>query len=64
MALTKLKQETTAANKKQISLTISPSLLARVDGLAAQAGQSRTAIINLAILRAVQHGLVLDGLKS
>ena len=49
-------------NKQQISLTISPALLAKVDGLANKLGQSRAAIINMAIYRAVEHGLTIEGL--
>ena len=41
-------------NKQQISLTISPELLAKVDTLAARMGQSRAAVINLAIYQAVE----------
>lgn len=48
-------------NKVQISLTISPGLLDRIDALAADLGQSRAGIINLAIYRAVEHGLTIDG---
>lgn len=48
--------------KRLISLTIAPSLLERVDQLAAELGQSRAAVINLAIHRAVEHGLEIDGL--
>jgi len=47
-------------NKRQISLTITPSLLERVDELAAELGQSRAAIINMAIYRAVEHGLIKE----
>lgn len=50
-------------NKQQISLTITPTLLAKVDELAAELGQSRAAIINMAIYRAVEHGLIIDGIK-
>lgn len=50
-------------NKQQISLTIAPALLQKVDELAAELGQSRAAIINMAIYRAVEHGLVIDGVK-
>jgi len=49
-------------NKLQISLTISPTLLSQVDALAAQIGQTRAAVINLAIHRAIEHGLEFDGL--
>ncbi len=45
-------------NKQQISLTIAPALLNKVDELAATMGQSRAAIINLAIYRAVEQGLL------
>ena len=49
-------------NKRQITLTIAPELLARVDELAAQIGQSRAAVINLAIRQAVERGLTIEGL--
>ena len=45
-------------NKQQISLTIQPSLLAKIDSLAEELGQSRAAVINLAIYRAVEKGIV------
>ena len=51
-------------NKRQITLTIAPGLLAKVDELAAELGQSRAAIINMAVYRAVEHGLMIDGLKK
>lgn len=51
-------------NKQQISLTIAPSLLTKIDELAAELGQSRAAVINMAIYRAVEHGLVIDGLRK
>ncbi len=51
-------------NKRQISLTISPELLARVDELAGQIGQSRAAVINLAIRQAVEKGLTIEGLNK
>jgi hypothetical protein len=47
-------------NKQQISLTIAPALLEKIDGLAEELGQSRAAVINLAIYRAVEHGLLKD----
>lgn len=47
-------------SKLQISLTISPALLARVDEMAAQLGQSRAAVINLAIYRMVEHGVTIE----
>jgi hypothetical protein len=51
-------------NKQQISLTIAPTLLLKIDQLAAELGQSRAAIINMAIYRAVEHGLTIDGLRK
>lgn len=51
-------------NKRQISLTIAPALLARIDELASELGQSRAAVINMAIYRAVEHGLTIDGLRK
>lgn len=47
-------------NKQQISLTIAPALLERIDNLAAELGQSRAAVINMAIYRAVEHGLLKE----
>lgn len=41
-------------NKRQISLTIAPDLLRRVDEVAARTGQGRAAIINMAIYRALE----------
>ncbi len=45
-------------NKQQISLTIQPALLEKIDALALELGQSRAAVINLAIYRAVEKGIV------
>ena len=50
-------------NKQQISLTMSPALLAKVDALAEKMGQSRAAVINMAVYRAVEHGLTIGGLE-
>lgn len=52
------------ATKQQISLTIAPALLEKVDRLAAELGQSRAAVINMAIYRAVEHGLDIEGLRK
>ena len=41
-------------NKRQISLTIAPELLQRVDEVAKRTGQGRAGIINLAIYRALE----------
>ena len=38
-------------SRLQISLTITPDMLVKVDGLAAAMGQTRAAVINLAIYR-------------
>lgn len=44
--------------KLQITLTIAQPLLERVDELAREAGQSRAAIINLAIFKALENDLL------
>ena len=41
-------------NKRQISLTIAPELLRRVDEAAKRTGQGRAGIINMAIYRALE----------
>ncbi|TBX01118.1 CopG family transcriptional regulator [Xanthomonas citri] len=41
-------------NKRQISLTISPDLLRRVDEVAKRSGQARAAVINMALYRALE----------
>lgn len=41
-------------NKRQISLTIAPDLLRRVDEIARRTGQGRAGIINMAIYRAIE----------
>jgi hypothetical protein len=46
--------------KRQISLTIRPSLLAKVDAISMETGFSRASIINLAIKRSIEQGF-LDG---
>lgn len=43
--------------KEQVTLTIAPELLAKVDGVALEMGQSRAAVINMAIFRFLQTGL-------
>lgn len=48
--------------KLQVTLTITPELLGRVDELAAKLGQSRAAVINMAVYRMVEHGVIIDGL--
>lgn len=41
-------------NKRQISLTIAPELLRKVDDAAKRTGQGRASIINMAIYRALE----------
>lgn len=41
-------------NRQQISLTIAPDLLEKVDALASKMGQSRAAVINMAIYQVVE----------
>ena len=48
--------------KRQITLTIMPDLLEKVDAMARRLGQSRAAVINMAVYRTVEHGLSIDGL--
>jgi Ribbon-helix-helix protein, copG family len=43
--------------KEQITLTITPDLLAKLDALAGRTGQSRAALINLGIYRVVEGGV-------
>lgn len=47
--------------KVQITLTITESLLDRVDRQAEQLGQSRAAVINLAIVQTLESGLRIAG---
>ena len=50
--------------KLQITLTISQPILERVDAMAERLGQSRAAIINLAIFQGLESGLQIDSSKS
>lgn len=43
--------------RRQISMTITPDLLARVDETARRTGQTRAAVINLAIYHALEGDL-------
>lgn len=45
----------------QITLTIAEPILDSVDQMAEELGQSRAAVINLAILQMLQKGLRIDG---
>ena len=51
-------------NKQQISLTITPVLLGKVDEMAAEMGLSRAAVINMAIYQAIENGLTIDGARK
>lgn len=44
-------------NKRQITLTISPELLRKVDEVARRTGQARAAIINMAIFNALEGNI-------
>ena len=50
--------------KLQITLTITQPILERVDAMAERLGQSRAAIINLAIFQGLESGLQIDPSKS
>lgn len=52
-----VKKETTSKKKKQITLTISESLLQSVDEAAHELGLSRAAYINAAVSTALKNGL-------
>lgn len=47
-------------NKRQITLTISPELLRKVDQAAKRTGQARAAVINMAIFRALEGDIFRD----
>ena len=48
-------------NREQISHTIPPELLARLDAYAPKIGQTRAGAINLAISMMLERGVNLDG---
>lgn len=54
-------QRVRKGRKLQITLTISEDMLTRVDAKAAQIGQSRAAVINLAIAQLLESGISLGG---
>ncbi len=51
-------------DKRQISLTISPELLEKLDKLSKMMGLGRATLINLAILQAIENGFDVSGLKE
>jgi hypothetical protein len=44
-------------NREQITVTLPPETLNRLEGLARGAGMTRAAVLNLAIHRLLEHGL-------
>ncbi|WP_217481084.1 ribbon-helix-helix protein, CopG family [Achromobacter piechaudii] len=48
------------SKKQQISVTIQPELLIKLDKLASALGQSRASIINIAIYHVVENGLEIN----
>lgn len=48
------------SKKQQISVTIQPELLIKLDKLASALGQSRASIINIAIYHFVENGLEIN----
>ncbi len=59
--VTPAKRERFKVGKKlQITLTITPDLLEQVDALASKLGQTRAAVINLAIYQGLESGLSVN----
>ena len=54
------RKRTMKGNKEQISLTISVELVDRLDAMAAKVGQTRAALINMAIYQLLDRGLSLE----
>lgn len=50
--------------KVQITLTITEPLLSRVDEMAEQIGQSRAAVINLALVQMLEAGLRIESCEQ
>ena len=49
-------------SRRQITVTLPPELLDKVDRLASGVGQTRTSFINTCLWRAVEYGISIDGL--
>ena len=49
-------------SRRQITITLPPELLDKVDRLASSVGQTRTSFINTCLWRAVEYGISIDGL--
>jgi len=52
--------QTKKSKKQQISLTIQPELLLKLDALANTTGQSRASLINIAVYNIVENGLAIN----
>ena len=48
--------------RRQITITLPPDLLEKVDRVARGVGQTRTSFINTCLWRAVEYGISIDGL--
>ena len=48
--------------RRQITVTLPPELLDKVDRVARGVGQTRTSFINTCLWRAVEYGISIDGL--
>jgi hypothetical protein len=51
-------------HREQITLTMPPDLLAKVENMARSLGQTRAGFINMAVHRAVEKGFSIDGLQT
>ena len=49
-------------SRRQITVTLPPELLDKVDRIAGSVGQTRTSFINTCLWRAVEYGVSIDGL--
>ena len=48
--------------RRQITITLPPDLLEKVDRVARGVGQTRTSFINTCLWRAIEYGVSIDGL--
>ncbi|GKS08510.1 hypothetical protein PSTH1771_25860 [Pseudomonas syringae pv. theae] len=55
---------TTKCKKQQISVTVQPELLTKLDDLASSLGQSRASMINIAIYNIIENGLEINKPKA
>lgn len=58
------RKRTMKGNKEQISLTISVELVDSLDAMAAKVGQTRAALINMAIYQLLDRGMTIDGFRK